>query len=129
MRLPKLTCWHLSFCPVRPMLKIQFLSCAKVSNSSLLFSFISWQQLLRNFSWRFGRRWGESALVQCFGSCNRMLPNSTHLHVLLTLLLFQVIGRKYNGWASLKPAQKYILVSKDFLSRCLGLHFCWGKTV
>jgi hypothetical protein len=49
-----------------------------------------------------------------------MLPNPVHFHVLLTYYSRE-LKKKFNRWALLKAAQKYIAVCKDFLSRCLEI--------
>ena len=74
-----------------------------------------------------GGKSGERALVQCFGSYDWMLPNSARLHVLLTVLLFQVTERKYNGWASLKPAQTLYLSVKISCQDILDCTFVEGR--
>lgn len=55
-----------------------------------------------------------------------MLPNSAHLQVLLTLLPFQVIERKHNGWTSLKPAKMYSCCLR-FLVKMSWIALLWRE--
>jgi hypothetical protein len=55
-----------------------------------------------------------------------MLLNPVHFHVLLTYYSRE-LKKKFNRWALLKAAQKYIAVCKDFLSRCLECTFVEGR--
>lgn len=85
------------------------------------------KHLLSNCSWKIGEEVRRKHFCLGYGSHNRMLHSPVSFHALLTLLFFQVIERKYNEWTPWKPAQKYVVVYKDFLSRCLDCTFVEGS--
>lgn len=66
-----------------------------------------------------GWRRGEKTALECFGSYNRMLPKFISMSCWLYCNSRWL--NKQNGWTPLKPAQKYIVVDTNFLSRWIAL--------
>lgn len=116
-----------SCCLTTPVLTVQSALCL-FSNLFGFFCWIPWRKhLLSKCGWKIGEEVRRKHFCLEYGSHSRILHSPVHLHALLTLLFFQVIERKYSEWTPLKPVQKYVVVYKDFLLRCLDCTFVEGS--